>query len=246
MAKVKELLSSRFKKSAEAISKMTHLAERSHQGNLSSFSGVFRVTPLSEQEEEALRRLLTSFCTEEKETENDVQQLSTLTSEIKAITNQAAILHGMRIQQAQAILKNYRDGAFSAWLVYTYGNRQTPYNFLQYYQLYTTLSKPLQEKVDQMPRQAVYTLATRDCSLTDKQTVIDSYKGQTKKELLTLIRERFPLQLRDKRNSNVAKQSIKELGELLEKWSKRTFTPTNREKETLKEMLQALRKRLSE
>ena len=46
-------------------------------------------------------------------------------------------------KERKTILKNYRDGAFSAWLIATYGNRQTPYNFLQYYELYITLPEHL-------------------------------------------------------------------------------------------------------
>jgi len=244
MTKVNDLLSSRFKKASTTLSKMTDLAEMSSRGNLSSFSGVFRVTPLSEGEQEGLRNLLAAFSEKEQETDSDLKNLSAITSEIKAITNQAAILHGERIEQAQTILKNYRDGAFTSWLIHTYGNRQTPYNFLQYYQLYTTIPKKLQEKLDEMPRQAVYTLATRDCSLTDKEEVIKGYKGETKKELLALIRERFPLKLRDKRSSHLAKQSLKELNEMLEKWQKGRFTPTKKQKKQLLEVLQSLQSTL--
>ncbi|NGX37987.1 MAG: hypothetical protein K1000chlam2_01156, partial [Chlamydiae bacterium] len=42
MVKVNDLLSSRFKKASEKLSKMTNLAEMSTSGSLSSFSGVFR------------------------------------------------------------------------------------------------------------------------------------------------------------------------------------------------------------
>ena len=160
MSKVNDLLFSRLK---QKFSKMTELAEVSSKGQLSSFSGVFKVHPLSEQEHDSLEELLKSYQGEtEVSIERDLDVLSGLTSEIKAITNQAAILHGERIQKAQQIFKNYRDGAFSAWLLTTYGNRQTPYNFLQYYEFYLELPSNLIPKLDEIPRQAIYTLASRD------------------------------------------------------------------------------------
>src|ERR1700677_3684402 len=116
MSKFNDLLNLRFKTKETQQPKMTALVERSNNGDLSSFSGVFRVMPLNDQEKE------------------DLEALTAITSEVKAITNQAVILHGERIKRAQEILKKYRDGAFTAWLFATYGNRQTPYNFLQYYE----------------------------------------------------------------------------------------------------------------
>ena len=186
MAKVNELLSSRFKKASS--NKMQNLAQLSSSGTLSSFSGVFKVSPLTENEEEKLRTLLADYSNETQEIGEDLTSLSSITSEVKAINNQAAILHGERIKKAQTILKKYRDGAFSAWLIGAYGNRQTPYNVPQYSELYTAMPKTLQEKVDEMPRQAVYTLATRKCAQKEKETVIKNYKGETKKELLALTR----------------------------------------------------------
>src|ERR1700690_3631894 len=134
MSKVNDLLFNRLR---QKFSKMTELAEISSKGNLSSFAGVFKVSPLTVQEKEDLEALLNDYKSESQYAiADDLSTLSSLTSEIKAINKKAAILHGERIQKAQEILKKYRDGAFSAWLVNTYGNRQTPYNFLQYYEFY--------------------------------------------------------------------------------------------------------------
>lgn len=244
MVKVNDLLSLRFRKGPEKISKMTNLAELSSSGNLSSFSGVFRVTPLTELEEVHLRNLLEGYRVENQDISDDLNHLSALTSEVKAINNQAAILHGERIKRAQEILKKYRDGAFSSWLMDTYGNRQTPYNFLQYYELYTSLSKALQEKVDVMPRQAVYTLATRDCSQESKEDVIKGYQGETKKQLLSLIRERFPLEDQDKRASSLSEQTLVELGRIEKLISSSRFKPTPEQKKRLTEVLQSILSKL--
>jgi len=163
---------------------------------------------------------------------------------VKAINNQAAILHGERIKQAQNILKNYRDGAFSAWLVAIYGNRQTPYNFLQYFELYTSMPKTLQTKVDTMPRQALYTLATRNCPLKEKEKIIENYKGETKKELLTLIRERFPLDRKDKRSPKIVEQAIKQLLEIQKQIQHPRFFPSPSQKQQLQEVLTSIHKLL--
>ncbi len=163
---------------------------------------------------------------------------------MKAINNQAAILHGERIKRAQEILKKYRDGAFSSWLMETYGNRQTPYNFLQYYELYTSLSKSLQDKVEAMPRQAIYTLATRDCPQESKEELIKNYKGETKRQLLNLIRERFPLEDQDKRASSLSEQMIAQLHQLEKLMSSSRFKPSPEQRKRMTEVLQSIQSKL--
>lgn len=244
MTKVNELLTSRFKQASKKLSKMTDLAEMSSSGKLSSFSGVFRVTPLTENEEESLRGILSEFSKEGLDIPKDLKFLSALTSEVKAINNQAAILHGERIKRAGEILKKYRDGAFSAWLIHAYGNRQTPYNFLQYYELYMSMPKNLQEKVDAMPRQAIYTLATRNCPKEDKEQIIKNYRGESKKEFLAMIRQRFPLSRRDKRAPNISEQVISQLLQIEKELSSPRFTPTNGQKKRILEVLQSIRNKI--
>ena len=209
MSKFNDLLNLRFKQKETQQTKMTALVERSNNGDLSSFSGVFRVTALNDQEKANLEEILTSFRQSETyNVENDLKALMMITSEVKAITNQAVILHGERIKRAQEILKLYRDGAFTAWLFTTYGNRQTPYNFLQYYEFYTIMPQALHPKLDQMPRQAIYTLASRAGSMDRKEEIIRNYSGQPKQELLNLIRNEFPLAEDDKRNPNFTSHAI--------------------------------------
>lgn len=237
MAKVNDLLNSRFNKSSKSLSKMNQLADLSSSGRLSSFSGVFRVTPLNEHEEETLRTLLSSYTKQEDQNiDRDLKTLCGITSEIKAINNQAAILHGERIQHAQQILKPYKDGAFSAWMIQTYGNRQTPYNFLQYYQLHLQVSHDLKEKMDIMPRQALYTLASRNCQLSDKESMIKNYQGETKQQLLEKIRKQFPLSIRDKRAQDPIESIILKLHQIekqLADHSNLTLSQRNRMREAL-------------
>jgi hypothetical protein len=203
MAKVNALLSERLKQGKRST-KMATLAQNSSNGSLTGFAGVFGVRDLGEEAKKALRNLLERYAPEEEVSlEQDLRSLVAITSEVRAISNQAALLHGERIKRAQTILKLYRDGAFTAWLVTTYGNRQTPYNFLQYYEFYESMPKQLRPQIESMPRQAIYTLASRDGAINRKQEIVEKFQGQTKDELLTLIRRTFPLDMEDQRRENV-------------------------------------------
>lgn len=208
MSKFNDLLHLRFNKNKEAKEKMTALVERANNGELSSFSGVFRVAQLNEKEKADIESILRTYQEESVDLEGDLKALMAITSEVKAITNQAAILHGERIKRAQDILKRYREGAFTAWLFTTYGNRQTPYNFLQYYEFYSLLPQTLHPKLDQMPRQAVYSLASRSGNFEQKEEIVKNYKGQPKDELLKLIRSTFPLAEDDKRLPQFTQNAI--------------------------------------
>jgi hypothetical protein len=241
MSKVNSLLTQRLKAPLEKLSKMTNLAEMSSSGHLSSFSGVFKVSSLSEKDEGFLKTLLEKFSVEGSDTERDFVSLSALTSEVKAINNQAAILHGERIKKAQEILKKYEEGAFTFWLMQTYGNRQTPYNFLQYYELYQMLPNSLVPKLDEMPRQAAYTLASREGSFDLKKEIIETYQGKTKQALLEQIRRIFPLQKRDKRAQNHGTNLIKSLNRILDFLSENSVELTSQEKKKALSALTSLK-----
>ncbi len=241
MAKINTLLSQRLKTASEKLSKMTNLVELSSSGNLSSFAGVFRVTVLNETEKQTLKDILNQYKNENQEVIQDLEYLSSLTAEVKAINSQAIILHGERIQKAQQILTSYQEGAFSAWLICTYGNRQTPYNFLQYYELYRAIPASMQAQLDLIPRQAAYSLASRQGPLAQKQHIIKTYQGQSKQELLELIRITFPLSIKDKRAQDVANIAILNLQKILVQIKKSTFCPTNKQKQQLFSLFKELK-----
>jgi uncharacterized protein (DUF433 family) len=246
MSKVNSFLSQRFKVASEKISKMTGLAELSSSGHLSSFSGVFRVGTLSEKELAEIEMILTDYHNEGSDLTLDLRMLSSITSEVKAINSQAAILHGERIKKAQEILKKYRDGAFTAWLLTTYGNRQTPYNFLQYYELYISLPETLHGKLDDMPKQAVYTLASRAGSLEKKEEIIKNYQGEPKQQLLTLIRDTFPLEDEDKRAEDRASQALTMLLKIHALTGQKNFKPSPEQKKKLQELLLTIHSKLGQ
>jgi hypothetical protein len=213
MSSVNTLLNQRLKK-GDHSSKMAAMAKRSAEGNLTSFSGIFSIVDLSDREKTELETILIDHTTGRQDIQKDLATLVSITSEVKAINNQAALLHGERIKKAHTLLTSYRDGAFTLWLLATYGNRQTPYNFMQYYEFCEALPKPLRPQLELMPRQAIYTLASRDGSLTMKQKIVEDYKGETKEELLSLIRDMFPLSSKDKRKQNHGETIILGLSKL--------------------------------
>ncbi len=245
MSNVNSLISERLKKNNQT-SKMSELAKQSASGNLTSFSGIFSVSELSDKEKDHLANILREYATGKEDLEGDFSSLASITSEVKAINNQAAILHGDRIKKAQTILKRYRDGAFTSWLIAAYGNRQTPYNFLLYYEFYEKLPKTLRPQIEAMPRQAVYTLASREAPLEKKQHFVESYTGETKTELLIKIRELFPLDEEDKRRQNFGESTIQQLKKLSSLLERKNASISRSQKAVIYDLLDNLREIVSD
>ncbi|MEC7840211.1 MAG: CT583 family protein [Chlamydiota bacterium] len=236
MGKIQNLLTERLKKKDKS-NKMEKMSKQSASGNLTSFSGVFNIAELSSHEKDALQNILLEYSRETESISTDLNTLISITSEVKAITNQAILLHGERIKKAQTILKNYQEGAFTAWLITTYGNRQTPYNFLQYFEFFNAIPQTLRPQLEKMPRQAIYTLASREGELTKKQQLIENYSGETKSELLTIIRDLFPLSEDDKRRQNFGETTITTLKRLSTTLTKRTGKLNKKQKGEIAELL---------
>lgn len=240
MSDVNALLSTRMKKNSKS-SKMAQMGRDSALGNLTSFSGLFGVTELSRNEKDFLEAILHEYTSGEENFSADLRSLIAITSEVKAINNQAAMLHGERIKKVQTILTKYRDGAFTTWLIAAYGNRQTPYNFLQYYEFHQAMPKALRPQIELMPRQAIYTLASREGSLEKKKKIVQNYDGETKGEMLSIIRETFPLANKDKRSQNFGDTTIQGLNRLcvaLQKQSRPVIT--KKQKETIFDLINEL------
>ena len=246
MSKMNSLLTERLKAPTEKLSKMSTLAELSSRGNLSSFSGVFKVSALNDKELESLKVLLQEYKEENQDIHQDLISLSSLTSEVKAINNQAAILHGERIKKVQEILKKYKEGAFTFWLIQVYGNRQTPYNFLQYFELYQQLPGTLLPKLDEMPRQAAYTLASRPGPFPLKEEIIKNYNGETNHVLLAYIRKAFPLSAKDKRALNLGITLLRSLQNISTFLSLNSVHLNNIQKKKAQELLDSLQKQIVE
>ncbi|MBA3815011.1 MAG: CT583 family protein [Parachlamydiaceae bacterium] len=240
MSKVNALLNERLKKN-DNNSKMAAMAQQSASGNLTSFAGVFSISELSSGEKSTIETILNEYALGDKANfSQDLSSLLSITSEVKAINNQAALLHGERIKKAQNILVCYRDGAFTAWLLAAYGNRQTPYNLMQYYEFCEAMPKMLRPQIETMPRQAIYTLASRDGDLEKKQTIIENYKGETKAELLSLIRTVFPLSNEDGRRQNIGESATQTLKRFYRDLKRQPLRLTTPQKSAIKIMLQEI------
>lgn len=233
MSKFNSLLIGRFK-SQPKKEKMGELVERN------PFAGAFQVSPMSEQEKKELKTLLEKYQTKENDLTSDFKFLSDITSEVKSISNQAVILHGERIKKAQEVLKDYKDGAFSSWLLQTYGNRQTPYNFMQYYELYNALPTKLKGIVNEMPRQAIYSLSSRSVPQEKKEAFVEEYKGESKAELLEKLRTTFPIPQKDKRYHTKAKNAIDTLKRAIKLMEDDSFDPKVGEKAEIEKLLRKL------
>lgn len=243
MAKLSTILQERFRTKEKP--KMGELATKTSEGQLTVFSGLFGNRSLGEKEKEALTELLQKYSLDPtQDLSSDLSYLLAITSEVKAINNQAAILHGERIKRAQEILKKYRDGAFTAWLVAAYGNRQTPYNFLQYYEFYHQIPSNLRSQIDLMPRQAIYTLASREGLFEHKEEIVRNYKGESKQEVITLIRTVFPLNENDKRREDIAEGSIKQLQRIATALSHVDVALSATQKRTLLKLLETIKQSL--
>ena len=245
MSNMNALISKRLNKS-EPSTKMAALAEKSAAGQLSSFGGIFNVTALSQDEKWHIESILTQHDAGKSKIQQDLSALIAITSEVKAINHQAALLHGERLQKAQEILKNYKEGAFSAWLTAVYGNRQTPYNLLHYYLFYQAIPLQSRPKIEEMPRQAVYSIASRKGELEEKVQFLLENHGKRKSELLFLMRDLFPLQQRDKRKERPIEGAVIALDKALLLLSRKKGRLNEEEKEALKERLSALQSVLKE
>jgi len=241
MSKVNALLTQRLRKT-DSSSKMAAMAQQSANGHLSSFSGLFSISELSEREKSAIETILKEYAFDHEDVEQDLANLISITSEVKAINNQAALLHGERIKKAHTILTRYRDGAFTAWLLAAYGNRQTPYNLMQYYEFHEAMPKRLRLQIEAMPRQAIYTLASREGALEKKQEIVEKYQGETKAELLILIREAFPLDEKDGRRKNSGESAIEALRRLHRDLKKRPTHFTRTQKEAAMTLLEEIQR----
>lgn len=194
---------------------------------------------LTLQEETELQKLLVDYFEPsqgpEENVTKDYEELKTITEEVKSISAQSILLHGERIKKAEELLKDYREGAFNKWMLTTYGNRQTPYSMLRYYELYHELnSSDLRKKMEAMPKKAVYTLAFRSGSHEQKREIIENYSGEKQKALILEIQSRFPAASDSKKKPDSPNgEDIKKMFSLFEAISKRKASLTNQNRDDL-------------
>lgn len=178
-------------------------------GTQNGFRELFQVRPLDEEEGRSIEKLLVDNFRPgkrgEEQVAEDVLSLKNITAEIKAIGRQGVYLIGERIHRAKELLRYYNERTFSRWIDLTFGNRRTPYTYLSYFQLHNSLpSDELKAKFRKLPLKAAYVLAERDGELGSKIEILKDYSGETQRDLLLIIRDRFPVSSDDKRSQQTA------------------------------------------
>lgn len=104
---------------------------------------------------------------------------------------------------------------------------------MQYYEFYSALPQALRPQIEAMPRQAIYTLASREGPMKMKEDIIKNYQGESKSELLSLIREAFPLEDDDKRRQNIVESLIQNIRKTYQILSNRRLKLTKPQKRAM-------------
>lgn len=173
-----------------------------------SFKSLFDVQNISEQEKHILKEIMPDI------QDNDFQTISQITAEVRSIHKQGVLLIGERLFKAKQVFKKYSHGEmnFSKWLRFAFSSLKTAYNALGFYDLYNHLpSEHLKKKLKEMPAKSSYILASRKGELEDKIAIISSYEGQTHDEVFSLIEQKFPTDLEDKRGQKKPKLILKRI-----------------------------------
>lgn len=174
--------------------------------------GIPITVELSEDEKRQIQKILVDEynpgTVEESQVAHHVEQLINISKQIKSISVQSILLHGERIKLAQDLLSDYREGAFTKWLMATYGNRQTPYSMLRYYEFYQSAPRDARALIENMPKKAIYLLASRDGDYDKKMEIVQNHAKTAQSDLVLLIRETFPVEAENKKRTPVNTATI--------------------------------------
>lgn len=244
MSKTKDLARNFLKKAVNSESNFKESFEITSPTNNPTI-GIPVSINLTQDEVTQIRKILSEEYRSETISDNSVDEhikkISDITQQIKSISVQSVLLHGQRIKEAQEILKEYKDGAFTKWLMTTYGNRQTPYSMLNYYDLYQSI--PLSHKaiLESTPKKAVYLLASKKGDLSKKIEILESHSKSKQKEIISAIQETFPSLESDRRKSK-GTNLIHFLDQITTKIEKRQKSLTQVEEKCIKKILDRLTK----
>ncbi|NGX59125.1 MAG: hypothetical protein KR126chlam3_00270 [Chlamydiae bacterium] len=204
MSKANDKAMAFLQKSTQTVTFAEGFEER-ERSSKAAFRAEFISAPLSEEESSQIHLLLETSSQEgqfsSEKVDEDHHVLTEITTQIRAIEKQSVLLHGERIFKAQNVLKKYHDGTFSKWLNLAYGNRQTPYRMLQFYDLFSRLEKDEKELMSSMPKRAAYVLASRAGEIEKKVEIIKAHHDSPPNEIIKAVQEAFPLKESDRRKS---------------------------------------------
>lgn len=217
-------------------------------GKNSHFNGMFGNFKLSEAEQASLHELLNEFqepdnALPQAEIKKDLKRLLEITANVKGVKAQSLLLQGEQIKEAQLLLRKYRDGAFTKWLIAAYGNRQTPYSILQYYEFHLLLPAAFRHKIEVMPKKAAYTLASREGDMEKKLQILEQYDTERDKpaDIILLIQEVLPKKgLDGRRRQNYIEKSLSQLKELTAQLTAKKMLLSPHEKQAVGRVAKAL------
>jgi len=106
------------------------------------------------------------------------------------------------------------------------------------------MPKSLHPQIESMPRQAIYTLASREGELSKKEEIVRNYKGESKQHMISLIRSFFPLKESDKRREKSVENAIKQLESIQSIFTMSQLKYSLEQKNRLLELLDSLKSTL--
>lgn len=131
------------------------------------------------EEAEILKTGIIKFASKKTFLSDDsLRQLVSISETLRISHKQHVLFHGENIHKAQLLLKDHKKGAFGFWLAFTYGNRQTCYNFLNYFLLHHSLPEFMRKKLEKIPLKNAYLLGSVDLPQKKKQSILESYQGE--------------------------------------------------------------------
>lgn len=187
MTKINELTASFLEK--------TKVSNSATVSMVNAFQALFAVQELNSQEQQAIERLLIDghdpINFPEEVVIVDIEKISNITKEVRAIKKQELVLIGERIAQAREVFRKYKEKSFRNWLEMTFGSFKTGYNYLAFHDLYLSFPEELRANLKGMPAKAVYILASKRGSLDSKIKIVREHAHQPAQRLLSIIRSEF-------------------------------------------------------
>ncbi len=219
------------------------VVSKSHVNSAPAVIGIPLEATLSSKERTGLKSLIETYKKPDskREANSDLDELSGISQEIKTIDAQSILLHGERIKKARDLLKDYKDGCFTKWMMLIYGTRARPYCFLNYFLFHQSLKPSLKRSLEEMPRSASYLLASRSGESVVKEAILKKYSGEKQKNLVSIIKNNFPLNDQDRRKKDSLTKDIKLLESVCSRLQKQKDSLSNQQIKKLKKTLGILK-----
>lgn len=171
------------------------------------------------------------------------EELTDITRQVKCIAAQSILLHGERIKKAQEILADYREGGFTMWLKFTYGNTKTPYSILGYYEFYQRAPTEFRAIIESAPKKCIYNLAARTGDNVDKLEFIKEHGMKSQSDILQLIQKKFPTRESDKRRpKSPCASTFKAMEKFCEKLEGQSDSIAEDDRATIQRLIERLQK----